>query len=290
MQIISYLCAVNLPYSNHVPFMKVSVITINRNNLAGLEATRQSIVSQTYKDFEWIVIDGASTEGDREFLEQHTDEMTFWCSEADSGVYNAQNKGISRASGEWMIFMNSGDKFHDKTVLDRVFRTPHSAEILYGDWIRVYESGKTEEKHAPRTFSLHGIYQDNICHQAMFIRSSLMKSSPYDESYKIYADWAKWVEFTLKKCRFEYLPLYVCDFSVGGMSSDWDLAKKELELMHQKEFSPAILETVMPMCMEEANELTREVRKLVRQRETYRRIIRFALFLCGIVKKLHGDN
>lgn len=270
--------------------MKVSIITINRNNLAGLEATRQSIVSQTYKDFEWIVIDGASTEGDREFLEQHADEMTFWCSEADSGVYNAQNKGIFHASGEWMIFMNSGDKFHDEMVLERVFSEPHSADILYGDWIKVCEDGRTEEMHAPRTFSLHGIYKDNICHQAMFIRSSIMKSSPYDESYKIYADWAKWLEFTLKKCRFEYLPLYVCDFFLGGMSSDLDLAKREIELMRQKELSPAILETVKPMCLEGAGELTREVGLLVRQRKTYRRIIRFALFLCGIVKKLHNDS
>lgn len=270
--------------------MKVSIITINRNNLAGLEATYQSIVSQTYKDFEWIVVDGGSTEGDRDFLELHADEIAWWCSEPDSGVYNAQNKGITHASGEWMIFMNSGDTFHDEAVLECVFTHEHSADILYGDWIWVYEDGRTEEKSAPKTISLHGIYQDNICHQAMFIRSSVMKSSPYDESYKIYADWAKWIELTLKKCRFEYLPLYVCNFSLGGMSSDMDSAKSELNLMRQKELSPAIMETIKPMCMEGAHELTREVGLLVQQRKTYRRIIRFALFLCNIVKELHKDK
>lgn len=279
-----------LPYSNPIPFMKVSIITINRNNLTGLKATYQSIVSQTYKDFEWIVVDGGSTEGDRDFLEQHADEITWWCSEPDSGVYNAQNKGITHASGEWMIFLNSGDTFHDETVLECVFTHEHSADILYGDWIFVYEDGRTEKKSAPRTFSLHGIYQGNICHQAMFIRSSVMKSSPYDESYKIYADWAKWIELTLKKCRFEYLPLYVCDFSLGGMSSDLDLAKTELNIIRQKEFSPAIMETIKPMCLEVSHDIIAEVEYLVRQRKTYRRLIRFALFLCNIVKKLHKDN
>ncbi len=124
----------------------------------------------------------------------------------------------------------------------------------------------------------------------MFIRSSVMKSSPYDESYKIYADWAKWIELTLKKCRFEYLPLYVCDFSLGGMSSDLDLAKTELNIIRQKEFSPAIMETIKPMCLEVSHDIIAEVEYLVRQRKTYRRLIRFALFLCNIVKKLHKDN
>ena len=290
MHIISYLRTAIYSYSSTISFMKVSIITINRNNLAGLEATHQSVASQTYRDFEWIVVDGGSTEGDLDFLEQHANEMAWWCSEPDSGVYNAQNKGINHARGEWMIFMNSGDIFHDKNVLESVFAHEHSADILYGDWVRVYEDDRAEEMHAPKTFSLHGIYQDNICHQAMFIRSSVMKSSPYDESYKIYADWAKWIELTLKKCRFEYLPLYICDFRLGGMSSNLDLVKTELNIMRQKELSPAIMETIKPMCMEGANKLTQEVALLVHQRKTYRRIIRFALFLCNIVKKLHKDK
>jgi glycosyltransferase involved in cell wall biosynthesis len=270
--------------------MKVSIITINRNNLQGLKMTYESIAAQSFSDKEWIVVDGDSTDGDREFIEQHASEIAWWCSEPDKGVYNAQNKGIVHARGEWMIFMNSGDIFHDKNVLESVFAQEHSADILYGDWVRVYEDGRAEEVHAPKTVSLHGIYQDNICHQAMFIRSSVMKSSPYDESYKIYADWAKWVELTLKKCRFEYLPLYVCDFRLGGMSSDLDLAKTELEIMRQKELSPAILETIQPMCMEGGYEIINEVALLVSQRKTYRRIIRFALFLCGILKKLHKER
>ncbi len=80
MHIISYLRIIIFPYSDLALFMKVSIITINRNNLAGLEATYQSIASQSYKDFEWVVIDGGSTEGDREFLEQHASDMAWWCS------------------------------------------------------------------------------------------------------------------------------------------------------------------------------------------------------------------
>ena len=89
--------------------MKFSIVTINYNNLAGLKKTRESIISQTCKNYEWIVIDGGSTDGAKEFLQEHSNEMSYWCSEKDKGVYNAQNKGIALAKGDYMICMNSGD-------------------------------------------------------------------------------------------------------------------------------------------------------------------------------------
>ena len=274
--------------------MKVSIITINRNNLQGLKMTYESIAAQSFSDKEWIVVDGDSTDGDREFIEQHASEIAWWCSEPDKGVYNAQNKGIVHAWGEWMIFMNSGDIFHDKNVLESVFAQEHSADILYGDWVRVYEDGGEEKMKAPECISLHFLYRDNVCHQAIFIRSAVLKNSPYDETYKIYADWAKWVELMLKKCRFEYLPICICDFSMGGFSSTMrDVADIEKKMMQEKEFPPAIADTVKIVLHQLDNPphpLSVEVEKFVRQRKTYRRIIRFALFLCGIVKKLHKDN
>ena len=91
--------------------MKLSIITVNLNNLEGLKKTYESVVSQTFTDYEWLVIDGGSTDGSREFIEQHQDKFAYWCSEPDKGIYNAMNKGIVRAKGEYLNFMNSGDYF-----------------------------------------------------------------------------------------------------------------------------------------------------------------------------------
>ena len=87
----------------------LSIITVNLNNCDGLQKTIDSVVGQTFTDYEWIVIDGGSMDGSRELIEQYADCLAYWCSEPDNGIYNAMNKGISRATGEWLLFLNSGD-------------------------------------------------------------------------------------------------------------------------------------------------------------------------------------
>ena len=100
--------------------MKLSIITINLNNLEGLKKTYESIVCQTFTDYEWLVIDGGSTDGSREFIEQHQEKLAYWCSEPDSGIYNAMNKGIQEAKGEYINFKKSGDYLASKDALTRV--------------------------------------------------------------------------------------------------------------------------------------------------------------------------
>lgn len=112
--------------------MKLSIITVNLNNLEGLKKTYESVVSQTFTDYEWLVIDGGSTDGSREFIEQHQDKFVYWCSEPDKGIYNAMNKGIMRAKGEYLNFMNSGDCFACEETLLGVFGKLRTADILYG--------------------------------------------------------------------------------------------------------------------------------------------------------------
>ena len=203
--------------------MTYSIVTICYNNLLGLIKTRESIVSQTFKDYEWIVIDGGSTDGTKEFLQCHSDEFAYWCSEKDKGVYNAQNKGIAIAKGDYIICMNSGDVFHDSEVLSAVSSLGFSADIMYGDWLRVYPNGKTEKKEAPKKLPPYFFYYSNICHQAMFIRREVMQSHPFDEAYAVVADWAKWRELREIGCTFGYLPITVCDFEAGtGLSERFD--------------------------------------------------------------------
>ena len=112
--------------------VKLSIITVNLNNLEGLKRTYESVVCQTFTDYEWIVIDGGSTDGSREFIEQHQDKFAYWCSEPDKGIYNAMNKGIMRAKGEYLNFMNSGDCFASNDTLIRVLVDERNEDIIYG--------------------------------------------------------------------------------------------------------------------------------------------------------------
>lgn len=112
--------------------MKLSIITVNLNNLEGLKKTYDSVVCQTFTDYEWLVIDGGSTDGSREFIEQHQDKFAYWCSEPDKGIFNAMNKGIVRAKGEYLNFMNSGDCFACEETVAEVFGKNRTADILYG--------------------------------------------------------------------------------------------------------------------------------------------------------------
>ena len=98
---------------------QISIITINYNNASGLEKTIRSVVEQTYNEYEYIIIDGASSDKSKEVIQEYQRYIDFWCSEKDSGIYNAMNKGIQKASGEYLLFLNSGDVLNNSAVLDR---------------------------------------------------------------------------------------------------------------------------------------------------------------------------
>lgn len=212
--------------------MKISIITICLNNLQGLKKTRESILCQTWKDWEWIVIDGGSSDGTTEFLEEHQEEMVYWCSEKDKGVYDAQNKGAQKATGEYSIFMNANDRFHDEHVLELIVNSHPTADVVYGNWIQVFEDGKKGERFSPKDLSFFFLIADNICHQAMFIKTSLIQNSPYDISYRIFGDWAKWLSFKLDNRTFQYIDYFICDFALDGISFyDTEGCNKEYEKM-----------------------------------------------------------
>ncbi len=198
--------------------MKLSIVTINYNNLEGLKRTYDSVVSQTCQDFEWIIIDGGSADGSKEFIEEHQDKFAYWCSEPDKGVYNAMNKGIVKANGEYLNFMNSGDSFYDEHTLKNVFSQELVADLVYGDWIRVYPDHE-EYKAAPPKAFYATVFFDNVCHQAMFIKSKILKQRGYDDNMHILADWQRWIEMSLEGQTFQYIPVIICRFeAVTGLS------------------------------------------------------------------------
>ena len=199
--------------------MKVSIITISYNNLEGLKDTYRSIHQQTFRDFEWIVVDGGSTDGTKEFLEAHQEEIVWWCCEKDKGVYNAQNKGTEHAQGEFCIYMNSGDSFFADNVLEKVFEQDTDADIIYGNWMLVFEDGKTLLGRAPEAIDLAYFFDDNMCHQSMLIRTEAVKNRPYDESFRIYGDWEEWLALLMQGKKFERRDMTICNFMVGGIST-----------------------------------------------------------------------
>lgn len=171
--------------------MKISVITINRNDASGLEKTIRSVAAQEYSDVEYIVIDGASTDGSVDVIHAHAQHITDWHSEPDTGIYNAMNKGIAKATGDWLIFMNAGDVFATHTILQQFVDGNYADDIVFGNQIRHYPDGRTDVWQVDgQTIDFVFFARRGIPHQSTFIRNALFKQhGNYREDLPIYADW-----------------------------------------------------------------------------------------------------
>lgn len=208
--------------------MKLSIVTINLNNKDGLQKTIDSVVSQTFRDFEWIVIDGGSTDGSKELIEQYADYFSYWVSEPDKGIYNAMNKGIKVAKGEYLQFLNSGDWLVDETALERCFSHGFTADIAYGD-LYYYNGEKLDHTVVyPELLTLRLFYQRSIGHPSSFIRNVLLQDSLYNESYKIVSDWEFFLKQAFDHKVFEHINEFVVCYNMDGISStSLDLAMAE---------------------------------------------------------------
>lgn len=216
--------------------MKLSIITINYNNLSGLKKTFASVLSQTYKDFEYIVIDGASNDGSAEEMAEHKDMITYCLSEPDNGVYDAMNKGIKVATADYCIFMNSGDCFFTDNVVEKVAHLLDGTDILYGN--THYTDGKIRySKDEPDLFSF--FYVSCWCHQSTFIKTSLLKKYLYDDSLRIVADWKFLLQTVIKdNCSFKAIDQNISLYDATGISStNKELYEKERALVLSEMFT-----------------------------------------------------
>lgn len=214
--------------------MTLSIITINYNNIEGLRKTIDSVLSQTWHDFEWIIIDGGSTDGSKELIEDTAKQLassdfnplSYWCSEPDKGIYNAMNKGIKHCNGEYINCMNSGDSFYDTHTLEKVFKVTYKAGVLYGDTLRIGKDTYIET--FPDTFDIYYLYHKCLCHQAMFVKTTLLQKNGFDEKYRICADYAKWIELSMNNIEFKHINHIICKFDGFGISAAYkELMKKE---------------------------------------------------------------
>lgn len=200
--------------------MKYSIITVNYNNREGLRRTIDSVIHQTFRDFEFIVIDGGSDDGSKDVLQEYDNSITYWVSEKDNGIYHAMNKGIAKAQGEYLNFMNSGDCFFDEHVLQQVDSTHPTADFVVG---RDYHYNETTgQGHAsiqpPRTTMVH-FFVATLDHQSSFIRRELFNDSPYDENHRLVSDWIFYVEKIVGEGRqVKFIPNIICRREEGGLS------------------------------------------------------------------------
>lgn len=178
--------------------MKLSVITINLNNKRGLEKTVKSVLSQTYTDFEYLVIDGGSTDGSIDVIKDNAQKINYWISEPDKGIYNAMNKAIVKAKGEYCYFLNSGDYLVSDKVFEHIFQGNPQESFICGNFI-CDKNGKQEinniYKSRDWSFSLYDIYSGFLAHQAFFIKKKMFdKYGLYDERLRIMSDWKLFFE------------------------------------------------------------------------------------------------
>ena len=220
--------------------MQLSIITINLNNSEGLRKTIESVVSQTFTDFEYIIIDGGSTDGSVDTIKQYSDKIAYWISEPDKGIYNAMNKGIVQAKGKYCLFLNSGDWLAEKNILSSVFKLNLFQDIIYGNLI-ISKHGKDKQYLTypqEKNISLFFFYSRTFPHQSTFIRKTLFDKRLFAEEYKIVSD----VDFFINaiiydKVSIKYINMVVSYMEDGGVGTVInELHLNERKILKEKYF------------------------------------------------------
>jgi len=217
---------------------KISVITVCRNDIKGLQQTFQSIASQDCDDFEWLVIDGDSSDGTVEWLEGNHRLKGSWISESDGGIYDAMNKGIGLATGEYLLFMNSGDLIAQPDVLSRLIqaieREKEAPDFVYGDALDVEENGT---HHYRKSRQVSHINVGMITrHQAMLYRREIIVTERYPSDFKLSGDYALTARTLMKEgIQILQVSFPICLFALGGAHDEHRLKALHEDFRIRKE-------------------------------------------------------
>lgn len=221
----------------------ITVITINLNNKDGLTKTIESVIGQTFFHMiQFVIIDGGSTDGSLDVIEKYQDYIDFYVSEKDTGIYNAMNKGVKYAKGEYCIFLNSGDFFYARDVIEKASETLN-CDIVYGNeakekksdcgafkWHseqntkRYYTNGRWHEPHeevwiAPNKVDEEWFKNNALPHQSTFIKTELLREHPYNEDYKTISDWLFMKDRIADGASYKHIPITISVFHLDGISS-----------------------------------------------------------------------
>lgn len=221
--------------------MKYSIITVNFNNKEGLRKTIESVIHQTFRDFEFIIIDGGSTDGSINILKEFDNKIDYWVSEPDGGIYQGMNKGIKKAKGDYLNFMNSGDCFFNEKVLQNIHEKHISSDIIVGK--DFHYNPRTQRGFStilPPRISMLTFYIQTLPHQSSFFKKELFNDTLYDESLKIVADIKFYIhKICIEGCSVKLIDDIVCRREPDGISKSYN---EQRIAEHQR-----ILATYLPL-------------------------------------------
>lgn len=255
---------------------KISIITINYNNEIGLSKTIQSVIGQSYPNIEYIVIDGGSGDGSKGVLTRFEQQITYMVSEPDLGIYNAMNKGIKVSTGDYLLFLNSGDNFDNDRVIEDAVDYGLTEDLVYGNITNVNGEEMTDWI-ATDHLTFQTFYEHTIPHPATFIKKSLFNMiGLYSEEYKIVSDWEFFLLATCKyNCSYKHINLRIAQFYLDGISGD---PNNYTELLAER---TTVLKKHFPYFIEdyEAHKRTKdELRKV-------KKYVKLKRFVKGLFKK-----
>lgn len=199
----------------------IDIVTINLNNKNGLEKTIASVINQTYFDkINYIIIDGDSTDGSKEVIEEYKDKLFYWVSEPDKGIFNAMNKAVDRLVGDYVLFLNSGDFLHSSDVIEKVYNRLDK-DIVFGNEVFFFNNGSYFLSTYQSVLDEAFFMRSALPHQSTFIRVPLMKAHKYNESCTIAGDWTFFREAIMKYgATYKYLPdMTISNYGCNGISS-----------------------------------------------------------------------
>ena len=227
----------------------ISVIIPAYNSKATIECSIESIIKQTYHDYEIVIIDGNSTDNTVKIIQEYAKQYDFirYLSEKDSGPYEAMNKGIDLADGQWLLFLGSSDLIYSENTFETIFKEPIARDIglLYGNIQTLDDTqfAKAGDIYDGK-FTIEKLLTKNICHQAIFYKKSLFKKlGKYNIKYPVTADWEMNMRF-FAQSKVHYVDIIVAYFSGGGLSSRTDIQDpiyKELPYLRKKYFRNYLL-------------------------------------------------
>ncbi len=218
----------------------ITIVTVVRNDAAHLERTMLSVLNQTYPNVEYIVVDGASTDGTLEVIKRYEDYLDFWISEPDKGSHEAINKGINLMKGDWVNFMHSGDYFYENETFEKIFlKNKIEADVVYGDCVglvsptesAIFKSDKTTDR----------FWQGQVfCQEAVFVKTHLVRQYPFSTDYKVSSDYDFFMRCLLGGAKFQKVEVVVFVVGTLGVSDrhwlqarfeNWRIARRFKKLI-----------------------------------------------------------
>lgn len=210
--------------------MRLTIITVTYNNSEGLARTIKSITSQTCKDFEYVIVDGASTDNSVEIIKDNETHISKWISEPDTGIYNAMNKAVRMATGDYCLFINAGDELYSNKTVEEICKLDFDEDFVEG---REYDASLNAYSTPPKEPTLaFYLFIGNNRHQASLIKRAMLLQYPYDEKLKIASDLKFNVEsLVIRNCSYKCIDTIIAKYEGGGISRKMN-HKKELDYIY----------------------------------------------------------